>query len=359
MSEFTFKQRVEKFWNWYAEVADRFYKTIEDGECGSLAREVSDSMGQLLPGFAWVFGPGPDGRGGHAFTMSGDGALHYQFLAEYWLSRAPELEGWTFHASRQPAELHPEQAFDLGEFRFEFGQMFFSGTIDEDNKRLDIDVYHPLFASVDEQIRGRVTFLVLDEVLGEYGTSQWIGGVEMVTEEPSDGRSILQLRDAVHDLEIQPGWQKYPPTEAGTVYEINIDEDQTTFPRSDTTIGSTVNDRLISDFLNSEGQYEDPIPDTGADFVYVEFSTSIVPQGEEVAFRCEIEDTINDRLQAEFVGGSIGGAFGLRNTYVDFLLFDTDRGLDIMREVLAPMDLEGGVSIHFFAREKQDQTIVV
>src|SRR5262249_37179129 len=104
VQEQTFKSRVESFWHWYAQVADRFYRTIEGGKCPDLAPEVSASIDKMLPGFAWVFGPGPD-RQGHSFTLSGEGAPHRQLLCLYWSSRAPALKGWTFYASRQPGSI--------------------------------------------------------------------------------------------------------------------------------------------------------------------------------------------------------------------------------------------------------------
>lgn len=67
----SFKQRVTEFWQWYPQVAERFFETIERGQCQSLAKEVGDFMDRTLPGLAWVFGPGE--QGGHSFTVSGEG----------------------------------------------------------------------------------------------------------------------------------------------------------------------------------------------------------------------------------------------------------------------------------------------
>ena len=61
--EATFKTRVQRFWRWYTEVAPRFFQTIETGKDPNLAEEVSTKVDELIPGFAWVFGPGADGRG--------------------------------------------------------------------------------------------------------------------------------------------------------------------------------------------------------------------------------------------------------------------------------------------------------
>lgn len=116
----TFKARVEAFWDWYAQVADRFYQTIEAKRCTDLTGEVSQKVDELLPGFAWVFGPGEND--GHSFTLSGEGDLHRQLLTQYWVSRAPTLTGWTFYPARQPGRIDgirmeiEGQSFDPMEF---------------------------------------------------------------------------------------------------------------------------------------------------------------------------------------------------------------------------------------------------
>ena len=79
--ERTLKTRVEQFWSWYSEVAPRFYQTIEAGKCADLTQEVISKIDDLLPGFAWVFGPGTR-KGEHSLTLSGEGVIHRQFIAQ-------------------------------------------------------------------------------------------------------------------------------------------------------------------------------------------------------------------------------------------------------------------------------------
>ena len=86
----TFKQRVDAFWSWFASVHERFFHEIEAGRCGGLQPETSEMTNALLPGFAWVYGPGDEQKGGHSLTLSGEGVLHQQILASHWAARAPE-----------------------------------------------------------------------------------------------------------------------------------------------------------------------------------------------------------------------------------------------------------------------------
>ena len=99
-AEATFKDRVDHFWKWYAVVAGDYYDAIEAGNCGNLLTEISIKVNEMWGDFAWVFGPGPEEKGGHSFTISGEGLLSRQLLAEYCISRAPELSGQRCYRGR-------------------------------------------------------------------------------------------------------------------------------------------------------------------------------------------------------------------------------------------------------------------
>src|SRR5262245_31575253 len=70
-AELTFKARVERFWEWYAQVAARFYKTLGEDNARDVMAETEEKVDALFPGFAWVYGPGEAGpceldRRGHS-----------------------------------------------------------------------------------------------------------------------------------------------------------------------------------------------------------------------------------------------------------------------------------------------------
>jgi hypothetical protein len=99
----TLKERVAEFWKWFSANAERFYATIEDKKCAELQPETTEAMKKWMGDMSWVYGPG-ENKTGHSLTLTGEGFLPKQFVAEYWASRAPKLKGWTFYSSRQPSE---------------------------------------------------------------------------------------------------------------------------------------------------------------------------------------------------------------------------------------------------------------
>ena len=355
--EVNFKTRVANFWEWYFGVAQRFYETIEAGNCADLVSEVTEVTQKWFPGFVWVFGPGPHDAGGHSFTLSGNGVLNMQFLAEYWLRQAPKLEGWTFHSSRQPGNISEEMGIEINDLGFSFGDTRCSVTVDEEAEAVDVVMHNARFSEADEDLSINVAFILLDETLGEFGTSTWIGNISADSEPADEMIPLLKLRDYLHDLELKKGWKKGSPTDSYVTYRIDpIDAD---YPRSDILFGSTSNFQVVREHLESDGDLEDPLFETGADMVYVEFDVGVLPEGDEVDFRSNIADAIHESLESEGTGQLLGGAMGSRNAYIDLLLFDTERGLELIKTELGNRELPEGTGVHFFAKEKLNRSFLV
>lgn len=345
----TFKDRVTRFWNWYADVADRFYQTIEEGRCPDLADEVGEFMDRTLPHLAWVFGPGEGG--GHSFTVSGEGVVPKQLLAEYWQIRAPEIPGWTFHGSRQPTP--PEQlkniAIRLGdEDQVDVETFRLRTSIDEDRKLIDIVAWHPALERVPEDHHTQILFLLLDEALGEFGTEMWLGTIEV---EPfpagDDTRSLADLPEFVRRVNEYYEWGKLPPLQSYSLYEVH---EQSGGRRGDTVVGTTCIPNVVFEFLENEGRLpDDPFEDLGAELAYVAIDGSVFPDGEQTAVRGNIEDALSDALQRDLSGRTLGGAFGTEESYIDMILFDGENSRRIVRETLDGLQLTTRARIESFA----------
>lgn len=351
----TFKERVETFWHWYASGADRFYQTIERGQCADLAPEVSAKMDELLPGLAWVFGPGAHGVG-HSFTISGEGVLHRQLLAIYCVNRAPQLEGWTFYPARQPGRIEGIRMEFQGE-NFDPLEFWLTPTVNAESENVDLEVWHPLVPKLGAQALYSPLFLFLDESLGEFGTGQWIGAINIGNRRLADAIPLQELPAFIQKLQTDTGWRKLPPGEAATVYEFNAPHPRQL--RGDVLVGTTVHLPLLQDYLGSEGQLEDPLAGTGADFVFVAFPASFLPEGNQTDARAVVEEALEQALTEAQSGRLLGGALGQQNAYIDLLLFDGARSLDLVAQVLRKQSLPAGTTIHYFAKEKRGQRVVL
>jgi len=351
-SQQTFKERVTEFWLWYEGVAQSFFDTIEEGNCGDLSEETSGICSRLFPGFDWVFGPGPEEIGGHSFTLSGNGNKHLQFLTEHWSSKAPDLPGWTFYPARQPGQFDPETGLVVDGNDFKFGKIWVTPEIDSEQEKIHLAAWHPLFEVVEDK-KMMVLFLMLDEALGEYGVGSSLGAIEISKDQLANSFPLSELPEFVKQTEADRGWKRYAPTECYTSYKGNPKE--TAYLRSDVFAGSTSHFRLVTEYIEAEGNYEDPLENTGAEFVFIALDSKILPKGNEIHFRAEIEDAIEESLRDS--GQLIGGASGVDYSYIDLLLFDGDRSLAIVKEVLLEQNLPEGTGIHFFAQGNEGRRI--
>ena len=345
----TFKARVAEFWQWYPQVADRFYQTIEQGRCEALAPEVSKFMDKMLPNLAWVFGPGENG--GHSFTLSGEGQVVKQLLAEYWLTQAPQISRWTFYASRQPSEA--DRLKDLaiavgGGEQVDTQNFFIKTTVNEEAQLIDIAAWHPSLKQVPPDHHYQILFLLLDEALGEFGTETWLGEIKVQPLAAEPGTITLDaLPGLIENVKKYYQWEKLSPLQTYSVYKVS---ESSNSPRGDTLFGSTCISSLISEFLENKGKLaENPLAGTGAELAYMAIDGSVFPDGSQVDVRANIEDAVGDALAKENSGRTLGGAFGTQQSYIDLLLFDGDNSRRIVETALDGLQLRGRSQIKSFA----------
>ena len=353
--ELTFQCRVQRFWAWFTENSSRLHDAIESRQIANFSDEVRTKVDELGPGFAWVFGPGENGKG-HSFTLSGEGVLHHQLLALYWESQKSELAGWAFYASRQPGSIDGFH-MEIGGKRFDPTEFWLVPIVNLDSEKLDLTVWHPLFDKLEERHRWSSLFLFLDEVLGEYGTQQWVGEIKLNEGRLTEAIPLRELPEFLKRIQAEMGWKKLPLGQGCSMYNCHNPHDR--FLRGDVLTGTTINLRLINEYVNSEGELADPVAGTGAHYVFVSFDAKILPQGQQAAARGVIEDDLNTALETAASGRLLGGAFGIRSAYIDLLLFAGDESLSIVKRVLQRHNLPPGSAINYFAKEKRRDRILL
>jgi hypothetical protein len=277
--------------------------------------------------------------------------LHQQLLTQYWLSRASNLNGWTFYAERQPGSIEGIR-MKLGDLDFNPTEFWIAPEVNCESEKVDIAVWHPLFDQMDRNERLRPLFLFLDEVLGEFGTDQWIGEIKPNDKQLSDAIPLKELSAFIENLRKTKSWRKFRPGEAITLYR--CEHPHTDFLRGDIIIGQTIQPRLNGEYLKAEGRLKDPLAGTGADYIFVSFDVGILPEGKQVEARGVIEDALDGALRAEHRGRLLGGALGTKLAYIDLLIYDGAASLDIVRQILKELQLPAGTSINFFAEEKRE-----
>ena len=342
----SFKAGVAEFWDWYPQVSQRFFDTIESGDCEKLTDETVQFMAKHLPHMSWVFGPG-EGKG-HSFTVSGEGIVPKQLLADYWCKQAKELPGWTFFSSRQPSENSP-MAISVGEQdQVDSDGFLVQSDVDDENQLLHIVTWHPALAKVPEEHHFQILFLLLDDALGEFGTQTWIGEIKIEpTPQGVETRTLTELPAYIEQVNRYHEWEKLPPPETYTLYQVDEQRDG---PRGDTIVGTSIIPNVVGRYIHHQGKLpEDPLEGTGALLAYVAIDSKIFPEGKQSAVRGNIEDALDEALGAQLSGRTLGGAFGIKETYIDLLLFDGDESRQIVESTLHGLQLGAKTRMETFA----------
>jgi hypothetical protein len=273
-----------------------------------------------------------------------------------WLALAPRLAGWTFYAAREPGSIKGIK-MEIGNLKFDPAEFWVSVVADSEKEKADIVVWHPLFDSMEQGKRWTVLFLFLDEVLGEYGTEQWIGEIKLEPTRLRDSMPLEELGEAIHRIRVASGWKRLPPGEQLVGYQCREQHDR--FLRGDVVTGTTTHPRLLNEYVEANGEMEDALDGTGADYVFVAFDTQTLPADDAMSVRAKIEDSLDQALKKSTCGRLLGGASGRVNSYIDLLIFDGEESNRIVQGVLLDQALPAGSSINYFAKEKRGLKIVL
>lgn len=340
LKEATLKERVAEFWKWFPSVSQRYYQAIEESRFEELLDEFSAKMSALLYDMAWVFGPGAD-ESSHSLTISGECVAVKQLIAKYWRECAVETPGWTFYGSRQPSD--PEKLAEMEisvshEKSVDTENFLLKVRVNDEIERIDLIAWHESLRVVPREHHDQILFLLIDEALGEFGSSMWLGDISIKPIKPEKATvNLVKLREHVEKIVREKGWERLPPLEEYTVYQLPEKGD---FPRGDTIVGISCIPDVIFELIENNGTLnDDPIEGTGAELVYIQLDIDVFPEGSQSNRRGEIEDKLEEHLVEHRSGYTLGGAFGEKYGYIDLILFDGDHSRDLVKKVLTELHL--------------------
>lgn len=342
----TFTERVREFWQWFPGIADEVKAGMKSNDPQAATERFASEVREKIGGLSWVFGPGRS-EDSMSFTVTGEARKARQLLSQYWLSQATDIPGWDFYSSRQPSSIEKlaSVAIQVGETEIDAETLKVSPQVMVDDQRVDLRIWHQVFEHLPEDARWQISFLLLDEALGEFGTQSKLGNIEFAPDPKAI--SLVELPALIDQVWSENGWRDLLPLESYVGYE--SPDPTKEFPRGDTIAGHTVVPDVVLEFLNNGGSLdEDPVEGTGAQFVYVQIDNSVMGD-DPLEFRDQVEEKILSRLDGH--GYCVGGATGIHYSYIDLLIFDGDRSEQAIVTALQAANLQDGYQIIPFFRE--------
>ncbi|MFF5227568.1 DUF695 domain-containing protein [Dactylosporangium sp. NPDC000521] len=234
---------IVEFWAWWPSVRPAVTAAIAGGGWGSIPDDVSRRVHAIHKDLTWEFSAGRSAR--HALVVSAGGDAELRATAARWAALAPAADPeFEYHTSRQPDHSTLTATIEIGGQKLDLAELRFA--FERDGDAVDVVCHHPGFRRLPETIRGQVTFLALDWLLGEEGVETWIGAVEFAADEPDGARDPLDLVaavDALREEHREPKWviMRATPPDAPVILAAAARPLRSVrWPRFDTYVGVTL-----------------------------------------------------------------------------------------------------------------------
>jgi hypothetical protein len=187
------------FWHGWFDLLPTVSAAIGDGEPHRVENELCELVAGLHPELHFSLERGH--RAIYALVISGQEDPKLRPYTDAWTEAAPSEDMiWEYHDSVPPVPDPTEVTVNLGAHRIRLGDIRVVAQVDEEEGLVDVAIYHPELASLDEAARRAMTFLPLDVTLGERLAGERLGRVETAENLPEGTIDLLELRGLVRAL---------------------------------------------------------------------------------------------------------------------------------------------------------------
>ncbi|GAA3140660.1 hypothetical protein JOF29_000462 [Kribbella aluminosa] len=209
---------IGAFWSWWTTTgAGLVADAVARREPSATNADLTERLGRIHPELEWELGRGLHAE--HVLIVTAAGNPAHRAVARRWLRAAPPSDQvWEYADLRRPGPAVTIQFEGLPPVPIEESVV----SIEPDSASVHVGVHHPAFASLSVDAQQRVTFLILDLVLGEEMVETWVGAIEALADAPADGVPVMELLPAVagfaaeHTLEDgSPAWKMLEGTRDG------------------------------------------------------------------------------------------------------------------------------------------------
>jgi hypothetical protein len=188
---------AEKFWQGWYELLPEVSSALGDREPQRVENQLCDLVATLHPELHFSLERGQ--RAVYALVVSGQEDPRLRPYTDAWHAAAPAEDPiWEYHDSVPPVPDPTLVTVNLGAHRIPLKDVRVVAQVDGDV--VDVAVYHPEMAALDQAARDAMTYLPLDAALGERLAAERLRRVETSLQEPADTIGLMELRTLVQGL---------------------------------------------------------------------------------------------------------------------------------------------------------------
>lgn len=182
---------IAAFWAWWSAEGKQAATTVFDtgGEHLDLADAVARRVETIDPSLVFETGAGRSAR--HVLVVSPGGDPALRDVAGRWLAGAPAADdAFEYASSRQPVRDPAALSIQMGPERVDLASASMAAEVD--GGKVHVVVWHPMFPGIPDGVRGQITFLFLDALLGEEAVESFLGEIHWA---PLDDRPAVPLTE--------------------------------------------------------------------------------------------------------------------------------------------------------------------
>ncbi|ADJ43479.1 hypothetical protein AMES_1656 [Amycolatopsis mediterranei S699] len=201
---------AEAFWHGWFELLPMVSAALGEGEPHRVEYELCQLVEALHPRLHFSLERGRQAI--YALVVTGQEDPEVRPFTDAWRAAAPPDDAiWEYHDSVPPVPDPTEVTVNLGEHRIALADVRVAAQVDDDERVVDVAVFHPRFGDLDDDARRTMTFLPLDATLGERLAAERLRRVETAEAEPAGAITLLELRELVRGLAGGPDENVGPP----------------------------------------------------------------------------------------------------------------------------------------------------
>jgi hypothetical protein len=340
--------RIDAWWVDFAARAESLAQIFRTGRpLGDIPDWMTRWLRLIVPHVCWEFGPALQTKG-FRLVITCEAEHARRPLVSLLLSRAPVLEGWEFYQYRPAESLALAEQTVRGRTGGTLANVTFTAAAARFN-RIDVTLHRPSWNDPEDERALLDARIAVETLLGEETLQKWIGAIAVGPAGGGAGENSTRENLPLDELKktadgmiadirarLPPGPRcdrTHPPflNPPYFGYQFNPHPADDYVGRRGIITLNTREPDVMRAALKARPFFSETFSSVGETFCYLKIDGKI---GLQPKRRAELEEALEKLLSKAGVGCVLGGAMGLRYSYIDLALVNVEEATKLMFPML-------------------------
>lgn len=329
----SFKDQVMRFWNVFVKEEQQLRDLCDQlpNTQAQLQHTMKQTLDICLSECAFTITKNSLKR--YVLTLSPNRDPLFILYLRYIVNKAPKRlsEHWDFYYAKQKTE-DKDFMITVGEHTIGFHEVYVFPYIRNQHLSLDIYISHLYHLHKEKQLR--IAYQLLIACIGEIDTMYLLESVKIMKRKKVGSFSLDRLPDFIEDLIQSEHWinvknplQVYSPyTILPRKHELRL--------RDDMYRGVSSQLRLINEMVHYDDTHIRWAEANGIIVGFIFYEHMKIERNKQAELRECLEEKISKACEREEIAENIGVAGGIFYSYIDYVVYDWERFLQIIPDFL-------------------------